>query len=132
MTIILILFFVSVVAYAIYTNRLINQQQKTIDKLVERDHENVTDYNKLLESSKEMSKSNQTMQFNYDLILDMVGVDVSGDITEMVDSIGNAVERSGLEPHSISNHGRELVVKANEDGLISDELMEQYLSMKWR
>lgn len=132
MTIILILFFVSVVAYAIYTNRLINQQQKTIDKLVERDHENVTDYNKLLESSKEMSKSNQTMKFNYELILDMVGVDVSGEVTDMVESIGNAVERSGLEPHSISNHGRELVVKANEDGLISDELMEQYLSMKWR
>lgn len=132
MTIILILFFVSVVAYAIYTNRLINQQQKTIDKLVERDHENVTDYNKLLESSKEMSKSNQTMKFNYELILDMVGVDVSGEVTDMVESIGNAVEQSGLEPHSISNHGRELVVKANEDGLISDELMEQYLSMKWR
>lgn len=132
MTIILILFFVSVVAYAIYTNRLINQQQKTIDKLVERDHENVTDYNKLLESSKEMSKSNQTMKFNYELILDMVGVDVYGEVTDMVESIGNAVERSGLEPHSISNHGRELVVKANEDGLISDELMEQYLSMKWR
>lgn len=132
MTIILILFFVSVVAYAIYTNRLINRQQKTIDKLVERDHENVTDYNKLLESSKEMSKSNQTMKFNYELILDMVGVDVSGEVTDMVESIGNAVERSGLEPHSISNHGRELVVKANEDGLISDELMEQYLSMKWR
>ena len=132
MTIILILFFVSVVAYAIYTNRLINQQQKTIDKLVERDHENVTDYNKLLENSKQMSKSNQTMKFNYELILDMVGVDVSGEVTDMVESIGNAVERSGLEPHSISNHGRELVVKANEDGLISDELMEQYLSMKWR
>lgn len=132
MTIILILFFVSVVAYAIYTNRLINQQQKTIDKLVERDHENVTDYNKLLENSKEMSKSNQTMKFNYELILDMVGVDVSGEVTDMVESIGNAVEQSGLEPHSISNHGRELVVKANEDGLISDELMEQYLSMKWR
>lgn len=132
MTIILILFFVSVVAYAIYTNRLINRQQKTIDKLVERDHENVTDYNKLLESSKEMSKSNQTMKFNYELILDMVGVDVSGEVTDMVESIGNAVEQSGLEPHSISNHGRELVVKANEDGLISDELMEQYLSMKWR
>lgn len=132
MTIILILFFVSVVAYAIYTNRLINQQQKTIDKLVERDHENVTDYNKLLENSKQMSKSNQTMKFNYELILDMVGVDVSGEVTGMVESIGNAVERSGLEPHSISNHGRELVVKANEDGLISDELMEQYLSMKWR
>lgn len=132
MTIILILFFVSVVAYAIYTNRLINQQQKTIDKLVERDHENVTDYNKLLESSKEMSKSNQTMKFNYELILYMVGVDVSGEVTDMVESIGNAVEQSGLEPHSISNHGRELVVKANEDGLISDELMEQYLSMKWR
>ena len=132
MTIILILFFVSVVAYAIYTNRLINQQQKTIDKLVERDHENVTEYNKLLESSKEMSKSNQTMKFNYELILDMVGVDVYGEVTDMVESIGNAVERSGLEPHSISNHGRELVVKANEDGLISDELMEQYLSMKWR
>lgn len=132
MTIILILFFVSVVAYAIYTNRLINQQQKTIDKLVEIDHENVTDYNKLLENSKQMSKSNQTMKFNYELILDMVGVDVSGEVTDMVESIGNAVERSGLEPHSISNHGRELVVKANEDGLISDELMEQYLSMKWR
>lgn len=132
MTIILILFFVSVVAYAIYTNRLINQQQKTIDKLVERDHENVTDYNKLLESSKEMSKSNQTMKFNYELILDMVGVDVSGEVTDIVESIGNAVEQSGLEPHSISNHGRELVVKANEDGLISDELMEQYLSIKWR
>ena len=132
MIIILILFFVFVVAYAIYTNHLINQQQKTIDKLVERDHENVTDYNKLLESSKEMSKSNQTMKFNYELILDMVGVDVSGEVTDMVESIGNAVERSGLEPHSISNHGRELVVKANEDGLISDELMEQYLSMKWR
>ena len=132
MTTILILFFVAVVAYAIYTNRLINQQQKTIDKLVERDHENVIDYNKLLESSKQMSKSNQTMKFNYELILDMVGVDVSGEVTDMVESIGNAVERSGLEPHSISNHGRELVVKANEDGLISDELMEQYLSMKWR
>ena len=132
MIIILILFFVFVVAYAIYTNHLINQQQKTIDKLVERDHENVTDYNKLLESSKEMSKSNQTMKFNYELILDMVGVDVSGEVTDMVESIGNAVEQSGLEPHSISNHGRELVVKANEDGLISDELMEQYLSMKWR
>lgn len=132
MTTILILFFVAVVAYAIYTNRLINQQQKTINKLVERDHENVIDYNKLLESSKQMSKSNQTMKFNYELILDMVGVDVSGEVTDMVESIGNAVERSGLEPHSISNHGRELVVKANEDGLISDELMEQYLSMKWR
>ena len=132
MTTILILFFVAVVAYGIYTNRLINQQQKTIDKLVERDHENVTDYNKLLENSKQMSKSNQTMKFNYELILDMVGVDVSGEVTGMVESIGNAVERSGLEPHSISNHGRELVVKANEDGLISDELMEQYLSMKWR
>lgn len=132
MIIILILFFVAIVAYGIYTNRLINQQQETIDKLVERDHENVTGYNKLLESSKEMSKSNQTMKFNYELILDMVGVDVSGEVTDMVESIGNAVERSGLEPHSISNHGRELVVKANEDGLISDELMEQYLSMKWR
>ena len=132
MTIILILFFVSVFAYAIYTNRLINQQQKTIDKLVERDHENVTDYNELLKSSNEISKTSQLMQFNYELILDMVGVDVSGEVTDMVESIGDAVERSGLEPHSISNHGRELVVKANEDGLISDELMEQYLSMKWR
>ena len=132
MTIILILFFVSVVAYAIYTNHLINQQQKTIDKLVERDHENVTDYNELLKSSNEISKTSQLMQFNYELILDMVGVDVSGEVTDMVESIGDAVERSGLEPHSISNHGRELVVKANEDGLISDELMEQYLSMKWR
>lgn len=132
MIIILILFFVATVAYGIYTNRLINQQQETIDKLAERDHENVTGYNKLLESSKQMSKSNQTMKFNYELILDMVGVDVSGEVTDMVESIGNAVEQSGLEPHSISNHGRELVVKANEDGLISDELMEQYLSMKWR
>lgn len=132
MTIILILFFVSVVAYAIYTNRLINQQQKTIDKLVERDHENVTDYNKLLKDSNDISETSQLMKFNYELILDMVGVDVSGEVTDMVENIGNAVERSGLEPHSISNHGRELVVKANEDGLISDELMEQYLSMKWR
>lgn len=132
MIIILILFFVAVVAYAIYTNRLINQQQKTIDKLAERDHENVTDYNKLLKNSHEMSKNNRAMQFNYELILDMVGVDVSGEVTDMVESIGNAVERSGLKPHSISNHGRELVVKANEDGLISDELMEKYLSMKWR
>ena len=132
MTIILILFFVSVVTYAIYTNRLINQQQKTIDKLVERDHENVTDYNKLLKDSNDISETSQLMKFNYELILDMVGVDVSGEVTDMVENIGNAVERSGLEPHSISNHGRELVVKANEDGLISDELMEQYLSMKWR
>ena len=132
MTTILILFFVAVVAYGIYTNRLINQQQKTIDKLVERDHENVTDYNKLLKDSNDISETSQLMKFNYELILDMVGVDVSGEVTDMVESIGNVVERSGLEPHSISNHGRELVVKANEDGLISDELMEQYLSMKWR
>ena len=132
MEIILILFFLALAAYLIYTNYLISKQQEAINKLAERDHENVTDYNKLLKNSHEMSKNNQAMQFNYELILDMVGVDVSGEVTDMATNISNAAKRSGIETNSISNHGRELVVKANEDGLISDELADEYLSMKRR
>ena len=132
MKIIFILFFIAVVIYGIYTNRLISGQQEAINKLAEREHENVTDYNKLLKNSREMSKNNRAMQFNYELMLDMVGVDVSGEVTDMTTNISNAAKRSGIETNSISNHGRELVVKANEDGLISDELADEYLSMKRR
>ena len=132
MKIILILFFLALAAYLIYTNYLISKQQEAINKLAERDHENVTDYNRLLKKSHEMIKDNQAMQFNYELILDMVGVDVSGEVTDMATNISNAAKRSGIETNSISNHGRELVVKANEDGLISDELADKYLSMKRR
>ena len=132
MKIILILFFLALAAYLIYTNYLISKQQEAINKLAERDHENVTDYNRLLKKSHEMIKDNQAMQFNYELILDMVGVDVSGEVTDMATNISNAAKRSGIETNSISNHGRELVVKANEDGLISDELADEYLSMKRR
>ena len=132
MKIILILFFLALATYLIYTNYLISKQQEAINKLAERDHENVTDYNRLLKKSHEMIKDNQAMQFNYELILDMVGVDVSGEVTDMATNISNAAKRSGIETNSISNHGRELVVKANEDGLISDELADKYLSMKRR
>lgn len=132
MTIILIAILVIIVIYATYTNRLLKQQQQTIEQLNELCDSRDDAFYKAVDGTEEVIKSYKLAQFNHELVLSMVGIEISNDANETAKSIEQAMLRAGYDPNSISERGREIVLKAHENGLISDETMKTYMVMESR
>lgn len=132
MTVILIAILVIIVIYATYTNRLLKQQQQTIEQLNELCDSRTDAFYKAVDGTEEVIKSYKLAQFNNELVLSMVGIEISNDANETAKNIEQAMLRAGYDPNSISERGREIVLKAHENGLISDETMKNYMVMESR
>lgn len=132
MTIILISLLVVVAIYETYTNRLIKRQQQTIERLNELCDSRAKDFHKMADNAEGAIEAYKLAKFNHELILSMVGIEISDDVNETAESIEQAMIRAGYDPNSISERGREIVLEAHEKGLISDEMMKSYMVMESR
>lgn len=132
MTIILVLFFIAITIYVVYTDHLLKKQQQTIERLDELCDSRAKDFYKMVDNAEGAIEAYKLAKFNHELILSMVGIEISDDVNKTAKSIEQAMVRAGYDPNSISERGREIVLEAHEKGLISDEMMKSYMVMESR
>jgi|SRR5699024_10745702 len=132
MIVILISLLMVIAIYATYTHHLLNNQQQEIERLNELCDSRAKDFYKMADNAEGAIEAYKLAKFNHELILSMVGIELSDDVNDTAENIKQAMIRAGYDPDSISERGREIVLDAHEKGLISDEMMKSYMVMESR
>ena len=110
--------------YATYTHHLLNNQQQEIERLNELCDSRAKDFYKMADNAEGAIEAYKLAKFNHELILSMVGIELSDDVNDTAENIKQAMIRAGYDPDSISERGREIVLDRKSTRLNSSHESE--------